>query len=208
MDTPTAAIVRFRTPRYSWSDVDYPPVTPPAPDPLDEEVLDAVEYVEAVTWRKLDATMPDAYARMAVRAVVLRTQQQVETASSDMVNTVNDEVTQSQSAGGASESRRDPGRRGEQQQVNPNPDLARLLWLIMTPEAQGWWRAFLTNQMPGLPASVAMGGFHGKLVEVVWDMWHREPYQDVLTDENRSTYLAPVDPGDLPWVPDPLDGLR
>lgn len=200
MDTPTAAYVRARTPRFDWSEVGYPAPDGPG-DPLDEEVGDAIEYVQNVTWRKLDDTMPVELARSALRAVLLRTQQQVIQADPDMVETANDEVVQSFSAGGYSETRKDPGRRGEQSQVNPNPDLSRLLWLLMTPEAFSWWRAFLSGQAPGLPASVALGGF--QVLEVAWDLIHAPPYEDVLPDQYRSTYFQPVDPGDLPWVPDP-----
>lgn len=199
MDTPDASYVRRRS-RYDLSQAGFPSPTGNALDPLEDEVADAVEYVESVTWRKLDATMPDPYARMAARAVWLRVEQQIVTGDPDMVDVVNDEVTQSQSAGGASESRKDPGRRGEQSQINPNPDLARLLWLVMTPEAVAWWKAFLSNQMPAIPLSALQGGFH--VTEVAWDLVHAEPYSDVRSGYH-STYLNPVDPGDLPYVPDP-----
>lgn len=199
MVTPDAAYVRRRS-ALDWDEQGFPVGDP---DPLEDEVADAVEYVQGVTWRKLDDTMPLELERRAARAAWLRTEQQVILRGADMVADVNDEVTQSESAGGASVTKKDPGRRGEQQQINPNGDLARLLWQLMTPEAFAWWRAFLSGQAPPLPASVAMGGF--MVLETAWDLVHASPYQDVIdTDVYRSVYFGRPDPGDVPYVPDPL----
>jgi hypothetical protein len=201
MNPPDATYVRRRS-RVDFTSLGFPP--PPTvgdPDPLADEVADAIDYVRTVTWRPLDDTMPVELANMAARAVWLRTEQQVYLADPDASEGANDELTQSFSAGGYSETRRDPTRRGEQRSVNPNPDLDRLLWLVMTDEARAWWRAFLSGQMPpvAIPAGI------GNVSEVAWNWTHFAPYEDVVDGETlRSTYMQPVDPGDLPWVPDPL----
>lgn len=200
-----AAYVRSRTQRYDWSLVDFPAPEGSDPDPLDEEVLDAVEYVEGVTWRKLDDTMPDSLARRAAKAAIMRTQQQVQQEDADQVETASDELTSSFNASGYSENRRafsDYGAANKALLVNKWPALNDLLWAVMTPEARSWWRSFLTGEMPGLPAELATGGFN--VLEVAWDAFHAAPYDDVVTESAfRSTYLNPVDPGDLPYVPDP-----
>lgn len=187
-----------RAPRFDWAAAGYADGAS-----LDEEAADAVEYVQNVTWRKLDDTMPAQFARSAARAVVLRTQQQVQQADADTVEAAADELFTSSSAGGASESRRafsDYKSANEALMVNRWPALNDLLWAVMTAEAQAWWRAFLTNQMPAVPAAVLQGGF--MVMEVAWDLVHASPYEDVLPGYH-STYLAPIDPGDLPYVPDP-----
>lgn len=207
MNTPTAAIVRSRTPRYDWSAVGYPAPTASDTDPLDEGVADAVEYVQGVTWRKLDDTMDPAFERRATRAVILRAQQQVQQEDPDLVETAAEgELVSSFSASGYSETRRaysDFKAANDALLVNRWPALSDLLWAVMTPEAQAWWRAFLKGEMPGLPAAVALGGF--SVVETAWDLVHAWPYEDTppWLDSYRSTYLQPVDPGDLPYVPDP-----
>lgn len=185
METPDAAYVRLRS-RLNLTDLGFPPPEVSSPDPLQEEVADAVEYVENVTWRKLDGTMPDQLARSAAKAVWLRTEQQVVIGEGDMVETANDELVSSFSAGGYSETRKDPGRRGEQTQVSPNPDLSRLLWLVMTPEARLWWRAYLKGE-PMYPPGT---GFN--VVEVGWNLRHAAPYADV-----QPGYLLPPSYGDL-----------
>lgn len=200
MDTPTGTYVMQRAPRYDWAGAGYPTDDPTS---LDEEVLDAVEYVQNVTWRLLDATMPLGLARSAARAVMLRTQQQVSQADPDMVESAADELTSSQSAGGASETKRafsDMKSANEAFLVNKWPALNDLLWAVMTPEARAYWKAFLSGEMPALPPGYLEGGFN--VVEVAWDMIHAEPYSDVAPGYH-STYLNPIDPGDLPYVPDP-----
>jgi hypothetical protein len=198
MDTPDGTYVVGRAPRFDWAGAGY--ANGPS---LDEEVGDAVEYVEGVTWRKLDATMPAAYARRAARAVVMRTQQQVTQADPDAVESAADELTSNQGAGGASESRRafsDYKSANEALLVNRWPALNDLLWGVMTPDAQAWWRAFLKGEMPAVPSGYLEGGFN--VTEVAWDLVHADPYSDVAPGYH-STYLAPVDPGDLPLVQDP-----
>lgn len=198
MDTPTGTYVMQRAPRFDWAGAGY--TDGPS---LDEEVGDATEYVQNVTWRALDATMPAAFARSAARAVVLRTQQQVTQADPDMVESAADELTSSQSAGGASESKRafsDFKSANEALLVNKWPALNDLLWAVMTPEARLWWKAWLTGEMPPLPPGYLAGGFN--VTEVAWDLVHAEPYSDVAPGYH-STYLNPIDPGDLPYVPDP-----
>jgi hypothetical protein len=199
VDTPSGTYVMARAPRFDWAGAGFPD----GPS-LDDEVADAVEYVQNVTWRKLDATMPVAFERTAARAVVLRAQQQVQQADADAVEAASDELFTSSSAGGASESRRafsDYKSANEALLVNRWPALNDLLWAAMTSDAQAWWRARLKGEMPPVPADVLAAGF--LVTEVAWDWVHASPYEDVLPGYH-STYLAPVDPGDLPLVLDPL----
>jgi hypothetical protein len=197
VDTPTGSYVVGRAPRFDWAAAGYPD----GPS-LDDEAADAVEYVENITWRKLDESMPAAWARSAARAVVMRTQQQVTQADPDMVESAADELTNSQGAGGASESRRafsDFKSANEALLVNRWPALNDLLWAVMTPEARAWWLAFLKGEMPALPAAFLEGGFN--VVQVAWDAAHYAPYENVTPG-----YLNPPDPNDLPYVPEPYGG--
>jgi hypothetical protein len=190
--------VMARAPRFDWGAAGF---TDDGPS-LDEEAADAVEYVEGVTWRKLDATMPDAYARRAAKAVVMRTQQQVVQGDPDMVETGADELTSNSSAGGASESRRgfnDYEAANKALLVNRWPALNDLLWQVMTPEAQAWWRAFLTGEMPAVPAAYLEGGFN--VVEVAWGAMSYSPYAG-----NAPSWLLSPDANDLPTDPHAYGG--
>ena len=196
MDTPDGTYVMRRAPRFDWDSAGYPP---DSPETLDDEVGDAVEYVQNVTWRLLDSTMPPAYARSAARAVVLRTQQQVTQADPDQVESAADELVSSQSAGGASETKRAFGdfkAANEALLVNKWPALNDLLWAVMTPEARAYWTAFLKGEMPALPIGFLNGGFN--VVEVAWDGWHFGPYSDVTPG-----WINRPDAGDLPTQVEP-----
>jgi hypothetical protein len=175
MDTPTAATVRLRS-RLPWAD--YGIAAPEGPDdPLQEEVADAVEYVEGVTGRKLDGTMPAAYERRAAKDVVMRTEQQVVQAEQGNVESGADELTSSASAGAVSESRRafsDNKAANEAWLVNRWPALNDLLWQVMTPEMRAYWLAYLKGEELIPPG----GGFN--VVEVDWSGANRGAVADYI----------------------------
>jgi hypothetical protein len=168
MDRPDAAAVKAALPRFDWSGHGF------ADNAELEPVVDAaVAYVESVTWRTLDATMPAGLAPIALRASALRTAQDIVLSEDDYIGTINDDSIQSFSIGPYSETRRDNstlrgGRSPAVERLNPWPQLERLLWLLLSlvpgesnprvEERRDYWR-WLASGIPA-PAS--------QLQEVDW----------------------------------------
>lgn len=146
MLTPTAENVR------SWSLVDfeelgYPAPADPDPDPLQVQVNRAVAYVQAVTGRTLDPSWTDPLLEpVAEQCVQLRTEQLVYEAQPDYLETANDDVVASFSAGDYSETRVDPLKRAAMHVLNANPALNRALWTAMTDDMQDYWIGILSGK--------------------------------------------------------------
>jgi hypothetical protein len=131
MTRPDAAFIR------SISQVDfaargYPEPAGTDPDPLQFVVAGANSYVEFITWRLLDASMPTMLEPIAQLAVRMRTEQVVMQGQEDTVETAGDvDLISSFSAGAYSETRKDPERRAEQRALNPWPALNDVLWMLL-----------------------------------------------------------------------------
>lgn len=182
METPDAAAVRAVLPKFDWEG------RVGDNEALQPLVDEAVAYVQTVTWRNLDSTMPASLASIALRAVALRAAQVAVQSEDDYAGTVNDDSISSFSIGPYSETRRDPSRRGEQKALNVWPALEQALWLLLalTPgevnplvdERHDYWLA----QLAGVHAPAF------SLTEVDWN--------------NRFDGLGWGLPGPVPFLPD------
>jgi hypothetical protein len=156
----TAADVRRRTASVEWDELGYPEpdpeVQPPAPDPLDEVVLDATAYVATVTGRYWDGTPIPTLASGAfpvlltageehlyAQAVRMRTVQVAYQEQGDYGESASDDVVTSFSAGSYSETRE--SKRGESKALNTWPALNSLLWLLMTTDQYDYWMGLVTG---------------------------------------------------------------
>lgn len=156
MIAPTTAEVRAWS-KIPFDELEYPPADP---DPLDVLVARSIEYVEDVTGRKLDSSMPSEFTHTANEAVQRRVEQLVYKASEDQVETAADDLIQSASAGSVSETKRDPGALAPSKLklVNPWPHLADLLWRLMTEDKRDEWNEVFGQRAP-----------HFEVSEVDWD---------------------------------------
>src|SRR5437764_676041 len=134
MNAPTAADIReWSRVDFADPDLDYPEPSGSDPDPLQPVVDRATSYVSFVTGRTYDGTVPGLLVPLMNQAAQMRTEQIAQQLKADTVETAGDiDLIGSFSAGGYSETRHDPDRRGEQRALNPWPALADLLWLLMT----------------------------------------------------------------------------
>jgi hypothetical protein len=87
-------------------------------------------YISQVTGRQF-ASMPLGLEPIATQAVVLRTEQIALRAQEDYVETANDDVISSFSAGSYSEQRVDQAKKNRP--LNTNPALNELLWMLLSP---------------------------------------------------------------------------
>lgn len=140
MDRPDADAVRAVLPAFAWADFNYSGAT------LDPVVEMANAYVEAVTGRVLDASMPTELDDLALQAVALRTAQLVSMFQADSIETMTDDGIQSFSVPGYSETRRDLTSVYKNGLVNPWPLLHELLWLLMTPAKREEWQDTLNDE--------------------------------------------------------------
>src|SRR3954451_15185130 len=97
----------------SWSkldfvEMDYPEPVDPDPDPLDVLLSRSLSYVQRVTGRKIDDTMPDDLEETANEAVQMRVEQLVFQSQDDYVETGSDDQISNFSVTGYSETRGGP----------------------------------------------------------------------------------------------------
>lgn len=175
----------------SWSRVDFSSLDAPySDDDLQVRLTRAEDYLTAVTGRPMDDTMPPPLVSIAQEAIQLRTEQIAFQEQPDYVETSNDDLIQSFSAGNYSETRREAGRTRYTgsttgiPEINPNGILNRDIWLLCTPEMRDYWQ-FITsginipaietsevdwNNYDGLyPYSFGVGAFHGGVLDPnVW----------------------------------------
>lgn len=187
MQRPTAPFIRSILPKAPWQAFGFaaPAEAPenPADDPLDFQVQLAADYVEWVTGRPQDDTMPPQLVRTAQMADALRVVQQLSDTGRDQIDAyAESDVLASFSADGYSETYRDTGVSAKAMMdgrlVNPWPPLNRLLWMLMTPERMVYWIGYLegggvpmwgvaevdwsgANRWGGLPGQPGDGGMAG-----------------------------------------------
>ena len=131
----------------TWSRVDFGSLDAPyTDDDLQVRIDRACSYLFAYTGRPMDTTMPPPLVNIAEEAVQLRVEQMCFQEQPDYVETGNDDLIQSFTAGNYSESRHEPGRQRYAgattgiPEMNPNGILNRDMWLLCTPEMQEYWR--------------------------------------------------------------------
>lgn len=171
----------------TWSRVDFGSLDAPyTDDDLQVRIDRACSYLFAYTGRPMDTTMPPPLVNIAEEAVQLRVEQMCFQEQPDYVETGNDDLIQSFTAGNYSESRHEPGRQRYAgattgiPEMNPNGILNRDMWLLCTPEMQEYWRyiiqgtggaAIETTEVDwgnydGLyPYSYGVGAFQGPLLD-------------------------------------------
>jgi hypothetical protein len=125
VNRPDAAAIR------SLSKVDFAALGFTDDTELQQVVDQALSYIEWVTARTYDATMPPPLAPVALQAARMRTEQIAFQAQEDYAETAADDVVSSMSVGSYSETRTDPNRRGEKRSLNSWPALTELLWLLL-----------------------------------------------------------------------------
>jgi hypothetical protein len=183
VDRPDAARVRELLPNIKWAKRGYPEPAAGDPDPLQLIVDVAAAWVESVTGRPLDATMPAAFVRVAEMAVALATVAFLTDLSDAQLEALaSGDVLASFSADGYSETYRDTGvalkAQREAWMLHPWAPLNRLLWTLITPEKIAWWIGFLqgggvpsygvaeidwsgANRWGGVPGAPGDGGMAG-----------------------------------------------
>jgi hypothetical protein len=133
MDRPDATRVR----EISQVDFDgrgFPAPEGADPDPLQLTVERACAYVEFITARVLDGSMPAMLDPIAEQAVQMRTEQIMFQTSDENAEVAGDfDLIGSFSAGSYSETRRDFMRQqGQIKPLNPWPALNDLLWMMLS----------------------------------------------------------------------------
>lgn len=198
MTAPTSTDIRgWSKLDFSDPDIGYPAPASGATDTLDFIVSQANAYVAFVTARPLDATMPDDLVPIAQAAVLRRTEQIVEVAKPDSIDTAGDiDMIQAFTAGPYSETRRDTtARPNGPVTLNPWPELDRMLWLLLTDtpseaaaggnqavdERRDYWR-WACGLAPNLPA--------WQLVEVDWSRGLDYMQSSISPYEPWSRYFA------------------
>lgn len=128
----------------------------PGADELLQVLLDrAGAFVEIVTGQPaMDSTIDPLQPSMSTgpsgvslaslrpligQAVQMRTEQEAFQAQNGYIDSASDDVVATLSVGGFSQTRTDPGRRGEQRQLNSWQALGNLLWLLMTEDRYVYW---------------------------------------------------------------------
>lgn len=107
----------------------------------------AVNFVEGVTGRKLDASMPTEFDEIALAVVQRLTEVSFYQSSPDFIETISDfGIIASFSAGNYSETRRGLDELRKSGMVVPDPYLNSLLWGLMTPDKQDEWIAWTTGK--------------------------------------------------------------
>jgi hypothetical protein len=141
----------------SWSRVDFSSLDDPyTDDDLGRLITGACAYLTAITGRAMDGTMPPPLVPIAQDAIRLRVEQIGFQGETDYVETASDDLIQSFSAGGYSETRKEPGRLRYTgattgiPAINDNSALNMDIWLLMTPDMQDYWRYII--QGTGGPA--------------------------------------------------------
>ena len=154
----------------TWSRVDFTSLDAPYTDEdLEIRLTRAEDYLTAYTGRPMDDTMPPQLVPIAEEAIQLRVEQIAFQEQPDYVETANDDLIQSFSAGNYSETRHEPGRTRYAgattglPDLNPNGMLNRDMWLLCTPEMQQYWQYTLQGtSIPTIETSeVDWGNYDG-----------------------------------------------
>jgi hypothetical protein len=131
----------------TWSRIDFAGLDNPYTEvDLLRMIYRACAYLAAITGRPIDDTMPPNLVPIAQDAVQLRVEQEAMQFQEDYIETANDDLIQSFTAGNYSETRKEPGRLRYTgattgiPEINTNPLLNWDLWLLMTSDQQDYWR--------------------------------------------------------------------
>jgi len=172
MITPTASDVRaWSNQNFDWDELGYGEETP---DTRMEKITAwAIGWLQVVTGRKFDSTLPTDLDMLAEQATVLKTQQIAFEQQQDFQETATDDVVQSFTAGSYTETHVDPIKRSMVRTLNQNPALSRLLWGLMTEDMVDYWQAALSGKVvPAFDVSeIDWGGWYGPYEPVPGVFW-------------------------------------
>jgi hypothetical protein len=161
MTRPDSALIREQS-KVDFAARGYPAPSAGSPDPLEVVVDQAIAYIEFVTWRKLDSSMPASIEPLATQAARMRTEQIVMQAQEDTVETAGDvDLISSFGAGSYTETRKDTTKPSTPGVLNPWPALNELLWMLLglgpgevndlVDQRRDYWRYILGLQ-PNAPS--------------------------------------------------------
>lgn len=149
MEAPTSEQVR------TWSQVDFGSLGYPQndPDPLDELIARSEAFFGEITGLGFDpvtdsalVAVPDRQAPMVRQAVQRMVEMLAVQSQPDIIDTLGDFMLLSSfSAGNYSESRRSLSEIEKNQMLVADPTLNGLLWVLMTPDKQAFWYAWLND---------------------------------------------------------------
>lgn len=151
----------------AWSRLDFADLDAPfSDDDLQVRLERALAYLETVTGRAIDATMPRLLVPIAQEAVQLRVEQMAFQEQEDYAETANDDMVQSFSAGNYTESRRVvrtySGAETGLPEINSQPWLNRDIWLLCTDDMRAYW----TETLMGAAAAASIPSF--EVTEADW----------------------------------------
>lgn len=145
MDRPTAAEVRaWAPPQFLWLTYGYPAPEGPDPDLLEKRVEWAAAQLRLETGRLLESIVDPDEVAIAEQAIVLLTMQGAMGGSTAALAIAGAPWLKSFTAGSYSETRFSPSEltgtaKDVMGKINPWLPLARLLWLLATPEKREEW---------------------------------------------------------------------
>lgn len=137
---PDGAGVRLLAPpAFDWASYGYPAPAAGDPEPLDARTQWAIAYVMSTAGRTI-TSIPAELVSVAEQAIVLRVMQDVAGGGQTALQTLFDAPwLKSFTAGSYSETRFSPAELAAARAVNPLPQLADLLWLLMTDAKRDEW---------------------------------------------------------------------
>lgn len=156
----TAAEVREES-QANFARLGYPEPTPGTSDKLDRRVRAAQGYVEQMTGRTLDETLPAGLVELAHEAVVMRVEQSLGQRSRASVSDLSQGGglgLKSMRAGDYSETRFDPSEARKARLFNPWAALSEVLWLLATPARRLELLADLSDEPAPVALAVPMVG--------------------------------------------------
>jgi len=162
----------------SWSRRDFTDLDAPFTDSDLQVRLDrSIAYLEAVTGRKWDGSMPPVLVPIAQEATQLRVEQMCFQEQEDYYETTNDDQIQSFTAGNYSENRpiirTYTGTSSGFPEVNTNGWLNKDIWLLCTDDMRTYWietlqGAAMAAQIPSMEVTEADWGNYGGLYPYSW----------------------------------------
>lgn len=148
MDTPDVEAIT------TWSKVPFDSLDQPfSDDDLEVALARSIGYIQFVTGRMLDDSMPAEFEALAQQATQMRVEQLAYQAQPDYTETGTDDQVANFSAGNYSETRRSPGDRAKAEPgrippINSWPALNELLWMLCTPDKQNYWQEQFAEGIP------------------------------------------------------------
>jgi hypothetical protein len=175
VNRPTAADIR------EWSKVDFDSLTYSDDADLQLVIDRAGDYIEWMTGRTMDDTMPTQFERGFNQAVQYKTEDYAYIDQPENVETIGDfMLISSFSAGSYSETRRSLDELAKARMIDADPRLNSLMWGLMTDDKRDFWNDWLnTVNSPAF-----------EVTEVDWSLTHLGSY---LPGRTTDAAYTPVD---------------